>query len=169
MLFDLTVSEVLIISLFFVTSINCALTYFCCSKSLKIYEEDKLLNRAVNKLRTLDQYVLSKINVVVSLFYFVVSYLFVEEFVVSENYVFFLSCILSFALTLITTFVSRLCYCYTCNVLLDTKLNEKECFILNFKRLLSIYFEKATDKTAFSTSFNIIFYFRSFFGNKHLT
>ena len=125
MLFDLTVSELLIISLFFVTSINCALTYFCCSKSLKIYEEDRALNKAVNKLRSLDQHVLSKINVVVSLFYFVMSYLFVNQFADSGNYLFFLSCVLSFSLTVVTTFVSRLCYCYTCNVLLDTKLNEK--------------------------------------------
>ena len=139
MFFNLKTSELLIISLFFVTAINCALTYFCCSKSLKIFEIDKSINKAVNKLRIFDQYVLSKINLLISLFYFGVSYLFVDSVIAKSNYIFFFSCILSFIFTLITTFFSRLCYCYTCNVLLETKLNEKECFIVNFKRLFTIY------------------------------
>lgn len=139
MIFDLKISELLIISLFFVTAINCVLTYFCCTKSLKIFEVDKSISKAVNKLRVFDQYVLSKINLVIALFYFGISYLFIDSIIDGSGYIFFLSCILSFVLTLITTFVSRLCYCYTCNVLLETKLNELECLIVNFKRLITIY------------------------------
>lgn len=139
MIFDLSISELLIISLFFITAINCALTYFCCTKSLKILEKDKSIGKAVNKLRILDQYLLSKINMIVALFYFGLSYLFVESKIVDSNYVFCLSCLLSFPLTLLTTFASRVCYCYTCNVLLETKLNEFECLMVNFKRLSVIY------------------------------
>ena len=139
MIFDLSISELLIISLFFITAINCALTYFCCTKSLKLLEEDKSINRAVDKLRILDQYLLSKINMLVALLYFGLSYLFVDSKIPGSSYVFFLACILSFPLTLITTFASRVCYCYTCNVLLETKLNELECLVLNLKRLLAVY------------------------------
>ena len=138
-MFDLSISEVLIISLFFVTAINCALTYFCCTKSLKILEEDNSIGKAVNKLRIFDQYLLSKMNLIVALFYFGISYLCIDNVMESGGYIFFLACLLSFVLTLITTFVSRLCYCYTCNVLLETKLNEMECLVLNFKRLIAIY------------------------------
>jgi len=138
-IFNLSISELLIISLFFITAINCALTYFCCVKSLKIFEEDKSISKAVKKLRIFDQYILSKVNMLVALFYFCLSYLFVDGIIFNSNYIFFWSCLLSFLLTLITTFISRLCYCYTCNLLLDTKLNEIECLILNFKRLIMIY------------------------------
>lgn len=139
MFFDLSISELLIISLFFITAINCALTYFCCTKTLKVLEEDKSVSKAVNKLRILDQYLLSKINLVVALFYFGLSYLFVESKFAGNGYVFLLACLLSFPLTLLTTFASRVCYCYTCNVLLETKLNELECLVVNFKRLGVVY------------------------------
>ena len=120
----MSISEILIIALFFITAINCALTYFCCTKSLKILEDDKSISKAVNKLRIMDQYVLSKVNILVALLYFGLSYMFIESKMTDMTYVFFLSCLLSFPLTLITTFASRVCYCYTCNVLLETKLNE---------------------------------------------
>ena len=136
---DMSISEILIIALFFITAINCALTYFCCTKSLKILEDDKSISKAVNKLRIMDQYVLSKVNILVALLYFGLSYMFIESKMTDMTYVFFLSCLLSFPLTLITTFASRVCYCYTCNVLLETKLNEYECLVVNFKRLLVIY------------------------------
>lgn len=139
MVFDLTISELLIISLFFITAINCALTYFCCTKSLKILEEDKSISKAINKLRILDQYLLSKINMIVALIYFGLSYLFIESKFPESDYSFLFSCLLSFPLTLITTFASRVCYCYTCNVLLETKLNEWECLVVNIKRLSVIY------------------------------
>ena len=138
-MFDMSISELLIIALFFITSINCALTYFCCTSSLKILEVDKSISKAINKLRVMDQYVLSKLNILIALVYFGLSYWFIESKMVDMTYVFFLSCLLSFPLTLITTFASRVCYCYTCNVLLETKLNEFECLVVNFKRLLVIY------------------------------
>lgn len=136
--FSVSINELIIISLFFITGFNCVLTYFCCSKSLKIYEEDKSESKAINKLRVYDQYLLSKINLVIALFYFVISYLFVNQY--SDNgYVFFFSSVMSFILTLITVFMSRLSYCYTCNVLLETKLNEVECLMINFRSLMSVY------------------------------
>ena len=137
--FNISIVELLIISLLFVTALNCTLTYFCCTKSLKVLEENNSIGKAVNKLRIFDQYILSKINILVALFYFIISYFFVNTYL-NTYYVFFFACLLSFALTLITTFVSRLCYCYTCNVLLETKLNEFECLVINFKNLMSFYF-----------------------------
>ena len=137
--FNISIVELLIISLLFVTALNCTLTYFCCSKSLKVLEENNSIGKAVNKLRIFDQYILSKINILVALFYFIISYFFVNTYL-NTYYVFFFACLLSFVLTLITTFVSRLCYCYTCNVLLETKLNEFECLVINFKNLMSFYF-----------------------------
>jgi STE24 endopeptidase len=65
--------------------------------------------------------------------------LFVESKVDNNDFVFLFSCLLSFPFTLITTFASRVCYCYTCNLLLETKLTELECLFVNFKRLFAIY------------------------------
>ncbi len=140
MFWNLSISEMLVLSLFFMTSMNCVLTYYCCNKALKILDNDKSISRAINKLRVFDEYVLSKMNMIVAIFYFVLSYLFVVNKLGGSNYDFFLGCILSFPLTLLTTFASRVCYCYTCNLLLETKLNELECLVVNFKRLFSIYF-----------------------------
>ena len=139
MFLGLSITEMLVLSLFFMTTINCILTYYCCNKSLKILDNDNSIGKAISKLRMFDDYVLSKINMIVAIFYFVLSYLFVESKIGESNYDFFLGCVLSFPLTLITTFASRVCYCYTCNLLLETKLNEIECLIVNFKRLFSIY------------------------------
>lgn len=137
--FNLSIGELLIISLFFITSISCIITYSCCSKCLKVLEEDKSISKAINKLRIFDQYILSKINLLIALFYFGMSYMFIHSFLDSSGYIFFLASLLSFVLTLFTTFISRLCYCYTCNVLLETKLNEWECLMVNFKRLITVY------------------------------
>lgn len=138
-MFGLSISEILIISLILVTSLNCILNYFCCSRTLKLFETKQNLRIAINKLRIYDQYVLSKVNLVVALFYFVVSYCFFSEINGANNFLLMFSCLLSFGLSLITIFVSRLYYCYTCNVLLETKINELDCFVLNLKRLVSIY------------------------------
>ena len=139
MLLGMTSVELLIISFFVITMINCAITYVFCSKCLTIFEEEKALNKAVKKLRMYDQYILSKINLIIGVFYFVYVYFILMEMMDSNSYIFFFSCIFSFGLTLVTTFVSRLCYCYTGNVLLETKLNEFECFLVNLKSLILLY------------------------------
>ena len=135
----LSIGELIIISLFFITGLNCALTYFCCSKCLNVLEDDKSISKAINKLRKFDDYILSKINLLIALVYFILSYIFINDLGLKSDYIFFLSCLMSFGFTLITTFVSRLCYCYTCNVLLETELSEIECLVVNFKRLLMVY------------------------------
>lgn len=139
MKFDLSIGELLIISLFFITSINCILTYFCCVKAIDVLEEDKSVSKAVNRLRFFDDYILSKVNLLIALIYFILSYAFVDKYFYDITYIFFYSCLMSFGFTLITTFIARLCYCYTCNLLLETKLREIECLTLNFKRLLTVY------------------------------
>lgn len=135
----LSIGELVIVSLFFITGINCALTYFCCSKSINILEDNKSISKAVSKLRKYDDYILSKVNLLIALIYFILSYTFISDLGLKSDYIFFLSCLMSFGLSLVTTFVSRLCYCYTCNLLLETKLSEIECLVLNFKRLLMVY------------------------------
>lgn len=139
MKFDLSIGELLIISLFFITSINCVLTYLCCVKAIDALEEDKSISKAVNKLRFFDDYILSKVNLLIALIYFLLSYAFVNKHFYDVTYIFFYSCLMSFCFTLITTFIARLCYCYTCNLLLETKLREIECLTMNFKRLLTVY------------------------------
>ena len=138
MFLGLSFGEILVIALFFITSFNCMLSYVCCSKALNVFEDGDSRKKALAKISKLDQNILSKVNLMIGLFYFGVGYLLINSLGINE-YAFFLSCLLSFVLTLVTTFFSRLCYCYTCNLLLETKLNEFDCFILNVKRLVTIY------------------------------
>lgn len=139
MFLGLSVFEILIISFLVVIMVDCALTYICCSKCLTIFEEEKNVIKAISKLRFFDQYFFTKINLITALFYFGMGYLMVLNSIGDTGYIFFFSCIISFVLNLVTTFVCRVCYCYTCNVLLETKLNELDCLWINFKRSLAIY------------------------------
>lgn len=140
MFFGLSVLETVVISFLAVTMVNCVVIYACCSKCLTIYEDEKDVRKAINKLKLYEQYIFSKVNMVVSLFYFGMNYWLGMNIVANGGYVLFFSCFVSFVLCLLTTFVSRLSYCYTCNVLLETSLNEIDCLWVNFKRLVSIYF-----------------------------
>lgn len=134
----ISVGELFIISLFLITALGCLVTYVCCNKALKEFDTTGSKSKAINKLRIYDQYILSKINLIISLFYFGISYVFFNK-IISTPYIFFISCLSSFAFSLITTFLSRVCYCYTCNLLMDTRINEFGCFMINLKRLLMVY------------------------------
>lgn len=137
-MFGMSPFETLIIAFLFITSFDCVLAYFCSTNALKILKEKKSISQAINKLRIYDQYILSKANIIVAIVYFIISYFFISSLTTSI-YVVLFSISLAFIITLLTTFASRLCYCYACNVLLETKLNEWECLKENFKSLTITY------------------------------
>lgn len=134
----MTVIEVLIISFFLVTSLSCVVSCVGCIKVLSYYENTKKISKSISKLRRLDQYVLSKITLAIALFYFVIWYLYFNNQNIND-FSFLFACIVSFIFNIITTFFSRISYCYVCNVILETKINEVECFLINFKNLFFIY------------------------------
>ena len=136
----LSIGHLLIISFLFLTSINCVVTYFCSSSALKELEKTKSFNKAINKIRVYDTYILITISLLTSAIYVVLSYFYFLESLEVSDYFITLSVSMGFILSLITTFFSRLCYCYVCNVLLKTQLNEYECFKENFFYLLRIFF-----------------------------
>lgn len=140
MIFNLNIMQILIISFLFLTTLNCLVTYLCSSSSLKVLEETKSFPLAINKIRTYDKYLLTTLTLVTSAIYVVLSYFYFRDLLGISDYFISLSTCLGFLLALLTTFFSRLCYCYACNILLKTKLNEYECFIENFFYLLRIFF-----------------------------
>lgn len=131
--------DIVLISLLFITALNCTLTYFCCSKSLNVLKSNKSIVSAVNKLRIYDEYILSKANIAIALLYFFICYYVISNTLPDSIYVIFFATLVSFVITLITIVSARLCYSYAANVLLDTKLNEWECIKENFKSLIVTY------------------------------
>ena len=140
MIFNLSIGQLLIISFLFLTTFNCLVTYFCSSNSLKELEETKSFPVAINKIRLYDKYLLTTLTLITSAFYVVISYFYFVDLLEVSDYFIALSTCMGFILSLFTTFFSRLCYCYACNILLKTKLNEYECFMENFFYLLRIFF-----------------------------
>ena len=132
--------QILIIAFLFLTTFNCLITYFCSSSSLKVLEETRSFPKAINKIRAYDKYLLTTLTLITSAIYVVLSYFYFQDLLEVSDYFISLSVSLGFILSLLTTFFSRLCYCYACNILLKTKLNEYECFIENFFYLLRIFF-----------------------------
>lgn len=140
MVLNLSIGQILIISFLFLTTLNCLVTYLCSSASLKELEVTKSFPRAINKIRIYDKYLLTTLTLITSAIYLVLSYFYFYDMLKVSDYFICLTTSLGFVLTLMTTFFSRLCYCYACNVLLKTKLNEYECFMENFFYLLRIFF-----------------------------
>jgi len=136
----LGIGHILIISFLFLTTINCLVTYFCSSSALKEFENTASYSKGINRIRVYDTYILNTITLVTSAIYVVLSYFYFLDIMEVSDYFLTLSISLGFVLALITTFFSRLCYCYACNVLLKTDLNEYECFVENFAYLLRIFF-----------------------------
>ena len=140
MMFGLSIGHLIIISFLFLTSINCFVTYLCSTSALKVLEKTQSYNKAINKIRIWDKYLLSVMTIITSALYVVLSYFYFLDWMVVSDFFIPLSIVSGFVLSLITTFFSRLCYCYACNVLLKTKFNEYECFKENFIYLVSIFF-----------------------------
>jgi len=140
MIFNLTTFQILLVAFLFLTTFNCLITYFCSSSSLKIYEKTKSFAKGIERIRIFDKYLLTLLTLVTSIIYIVLSYFFFVELLIVSDYFITLSILLGFILSLFTTFFSRLCYCYACNILLKTKLNEYECFIENLLYLVKVFF-----------------------------
>lgn len=132
--------QILIISFLFLTAINCLITYLCSTSSLKVFQKTKSYTKGINKIKIYDTFILTTLTLVTSGIYVVLSYFYFVSIFEISDYFLTLSICLGFVLSLITTFFSRLCYCYACNVLLKTKYKEYECFIENFFYLLRIFF-----------------------------
>lgn len=140
MILNLNIGQILIIAFLFLTTLNCLVTYFCSSSSLKVLEQTKSYPLAINKIRLYDKYLLTTLTLITSAIYVVLSYFYFVDLLKVSDYFIALSTCMGFILSLFTTFFSRLCYCYACNILLKTKLNEYECFMENFFYLLRIFF-----------------------------
>ena len=136
---NLTPGQLLVIAFLFLTTLNCLITYFCSSVSLKVLEDTGSYPKAIAKIRMYDKYILTILNLLTSVGYVILAYFYFLDILEVSDYFLTLSILLGFVFSLLTTFFSRLCYCYACNVLLKTKLNEYECFIENFFYLTKIF------------------------------
>jgi len=132
--------EILIISFLFLTTLNCLVTYFCASSAMKIASVENDYSRAVKRLRNYDNYILTTLTMITGIIYVALSYNYALEALKVSDYFITLATIGGFLFTLLTTFFSRLCYCYACNFILKTKLNEYECFMENMFSLVRIFF-----------------------------
>ncbi len=132
--------ELLILSFLFLTSLNCFVTYICSSSCVKRASKQNDYVGAIKRLRKFDNYLFSSLMMITAVIYVALSYYyFVSVLKVSDYFISFAT-IGGFILTLITTFFSRLCYCYACNFILKTKLNEYECFVQNAFLLAKIFY-----------------------------
>ncbi len=132
--------NILIIAFLFLATINCLVTYVCSTSALKTFQRTKSHSKAVNKIKMYDTFILTTLILITSTIYVVLSYFYFVELLKISDYFLTLSISLGFVLSLITTFFSRLCYCYACNVLLKTKYREHDCFIENLFYLIRIFF-----------------------------
>lgn len=132
--------ELLIIGFLFLTTINCLVTYLCSSSSIKKVSESNDYSKAITRLRNYDKYLLTTLTMITGVIYVALSYNYFVYSLVDSDYFITLATVGGFIFTLLTTFFSRLCYCYACNFILKTKLNEYECFMENMFSLVRIFF-----------------------------
>ena len=123
--------ELLIIGVLFLTTLNCLVTYLFSSYAVKKASVENDYSGAIKSLRIYDRYLFTPLTMLSAIAYVALSYnYFIEILEVSDYFITFAT-IGGFIFTLVTTFFSRLCYCYACNFVLKTKLNEYECFMVN--------------------------------------
>lgn len=132
--------ELLILSFLFLTSINCLANYFCSMSAIKKASLTNDYGGAIKRLRNFDKYLLTALMMVTGIAYVALTYNYFLETLKVSDYFIALATIGGFIFTLLTTFFSRLCYCYACNFILKTKLNEYECFMENMFSLVRIFF-----------------------------
>ena len=140
MIFNLSYAHLLVISLMLLTSLNCLVSYICSSVSLKVLAKTNSYAKARKRIRIYDQYVLKTLSVATSVIYVVISYWFFADLLKESDYFASLAIILGFIFSLITIVISRFCYCYACNILLSTKLNEYDVLKENFFYLIELFF-----------------------------
>ena len=124
-MFNIGMGNLLIITFLFMTTLNCLVTYFCSSSSLNYLTKTQSYNKAITRIHMYDKYILTGLNLMTSILYVVVSYGYFYKLLEISDFFVALSVLVGFVLSIITTFFSRLCYCYVCNVLLKTTLNAK--------------------------------------------
>ena len=116
--------ELLLISFLFLTSLNCLVTYICSSSCIKLASKKNDYLGAIKKLRKFDNYLLSTLLLVTAVIYVALMYFYFVSILEVSDYFIAFATIGGFIATLFTTFFSRLCYCYACNFILKTKLDE---------------------------------------------
>ena len=136
----LGMQEVLILSFLFLTGVNCLVTYLGSSSCIKRASKHKDYVGAIKKLRIYDNYIFSSVMMVTSVIYVALSYFYFKSTLKVSDYFITFATIGGFVLTSFTTFFSRLCYCYACNFILKTKLNEFDCFMVNTIALAKVFY-----------------------------
>ena len=139
-MFDIEFDHILLLTFLFMTTLNCLVTYFCSSSSLNTLTKTKSYSKAIKQIVNYDRYLLTILIWSTSLLYVVLSYQYFKNLLEISDYFIALSLMLGFVLSLATTFLARLCYCYACNVLLKTTLSAKQCFMENFFSLIKVFF-----------------------------
>lgn len=137
---DLSNFEFLIIGFLFLVGINSLISYCLSYSSLRTFHQTKLYSKGINKIKFYDTFILTPLILITGSLYILFSYFFFVEVLVISDFFITLSILFAFILTLITVFISRLPYCYACNVLLKTKYGEKECFEENLFNILNVFF-----------------------------
>ena len=132
--------NLLIVSFLFLTTFNCLITYFCSSSSLKYLSKTNSYPKAIKRIHLYDKYLLNTLTLLTSVVYIVLSYWYFVSLLEISDYFISLSLLMGFLFSLLTTFFSRLCYCYACNVLLKTKLSALQCFRENFFYLMRMFY-----------------------------
>ena len=132
--------ELLLISFLFLTSLNCLVTYICSSSCIKLASKKNDYLGAIKKLRKFDNYLLSTLLLVTAVIYVALMYFYFVSILEVSDYFIAFATIGGFIATLFTTFFSRLCYCYACNFILKTKLDEYECFVENMFSLGRLFY-----------------------------
>lgn len=139
-MFGLDAGELLIISFLFLTTINCLASYLPCSSLVRRAVKKNDYVGAIKRLRHLDEFFLGGLTMVTAVLYVGLSYYYFYTSLEVSDYFITLATVGGFILTLLTTFFSRLCYCYACNIILKTKLNGYECFMQNVFSLAKLFY-----------------------------
>lgn len=134
------IEELIIISFLFLTAFNCIVTYIGSSSCIKRATKHGDYTGAIKRLRRYDRYIFTTLSMLSSVIYVALSYYYFVEILEVSDYFITFATMGGFILTLLTTFFSRLCYCYACNYILKTKLNEYECFMENAISLATMFY-----------------------------
>ena len=136
----LGMEELLIVSFLFLTAVNCFVTYLGSSSCIKRASKHKDYVGSIKKLRIYDNYIFTTLLMITSVIYVALSYFYFKSTLKVSDYFITFATIGGFVLTSFTTFFSRLCYCYACNFILKTKLNEFDCFMVNTISLAKVFY-----------------------------
>lgn len=103
-MFNIGWGHILLLAFLFMTSLNCIVTYFCSSSSLKYLAKVKSYNKAINRIYLYDKYFLTILNLVTSLLYVIIAYFFFESLLGVSDYFVALSVLVGFVFSYLLHF-----------------------------------------------------------------